>query len=150
MPIAEPADAHGPVLNHFSLKGKVAAVTGGSRGIGVEVCKALAEAGAKVGLIYTRSTDAHETASKISKETGAEVKAYQSDATNKEKITATINEIAKDFGRLDICVANAGIAEHIDSLEYPEDAWRRMMAVNLDGAMVRRSADFRSLHEILQ
>ena len=136
MPIAEPVDAHSPVLNHFSLQGKVAAVTGGSRGIGVEVCRALAEAGASVGLIYTRSKDAPKTASKISKETGVTVKAYQSDATNKETITATINEITRDFGRLDICVANAGIAEHIDSLEYPEDAWRRMMSVNLDGAMV--------------
>ena len=135
MPIAEPANAHSPVLNHFSLKGKVAAVTGGSRGIGVEVCRALAEAGASVGLIYTKSKDAPQTASKISEETGATVKAYQSDATNKDKITSTINEIAKDFGKLDICVANAGIAEHIDSLEYSEDAWRRMMSVNLDGAM---------------
>lgn len=78
MPIAKPKDAHSPVLSHFSLQGKVAAVTGGSRGIGVEVCRALAEAGATVGLIYTSSKDAPDTADKISKETGVPVKAYQS------------------------------------------------------------------------
>ena len=78
MPIAKPIDPHSPVLSHFSLKGKVAAVTGGSRGIGVEVVRGLAEAGATVGLIYTSSKDAPETASKISKDTGAVVKAYKS------------------------------------------------------------------------
>ncbi len=141
MPLAKPADAHSPVLSHFSLKGKVAAVTGGARGIGVEVCKALAEAGASVGLIYTSSKDASETAAKISKETGSDVRAYRSDVRDKATITATINKIAQDFGgTLHICVANAGIAEHFDSLEYEEDAWRKMMAINLDGAMFTAQA----------
>lgn len=108
MPLAKPANAHSPVLSHFSLKGKVAAVTGGARGIGVEVCKALAEAGATIALIYTSSKDADDTAAKISKETGVVVKAYRTDVKDKSKITSTINQIAEEFGKLDICVANAG------------------------------------------
>lgn len=102
MPLSKPANAHSPVLSHFSLKGKVAAVTGGARGIGVEVVRAFAEAGATVGLIYTSSKDAHDTAAKISEETGSVVKAYRSDVRDKATITDTINEIAKEFGRLDM------------------------------------------------
>lgn len=140
MPLAEPTDSRRPVLSHFSLKGKVAAVTGGARGIGVEVCRALAEAGADVGLIFTSSKDAAETAKQIADETGCIVKAYQSDVKDKQVITATINQIAYDFGKLDICVANAGIVGHTDSLDYEEDDWRRLMAVNLDGAMYTAQA----------
>lgn len=140
MPLAKPANANSPVLSHFSLKGKVAAVTGGARGIGLEVCRALSEAGASVALIYTSSKNAPETAQKLSEETGSTVKAYQTDVKNKSKITATINQVAADFGKLDICVANAGIAAHEDSLEYSEEAWRTIMAINLDGAMFTAQA----------
>ncbi|KAI6905885.1 hypothetical protein D0869_10275 [Hortaea werneckii] len=135
MPLAKPNDPSKPVLSHFSLQNKIAAVTGGARGIGLEVVRALAEAGATVALIYTSSKDAGDTAGKISQDTGATVKAYKSDVRDKASITATINQIAKEFGRLDICVANAGIAAHHDSLEYAEDDWHEMMKVNLDGAM---------------
>ena len=99
MPLALPKDATSPVLSHFSLRGKVAAVTGGARGIGLEVCKGLAEAGASVALIYTSSKDAPDTAAKISEETGQVVKAYQTDVRDKGRITATIQQVAEDFGQ---------------------------------------------------
>ena len=139
MPLSKP-DATRPVLSHFSLEGKVAVVTGGARGIGLEVCRGLAEAGASVALLYTSSKNADETAKKLSEETGSEVVAYQTDVKDKATITATINKVAEDFGRLDICVANAGIAEHDDSLDYSEDAWRKIMAINLDGAFYTAQA----------
>lgn len=135
MPLAKPDNPSKPTLSHFSLKGKIAAVTGGARGIGLEVCKGLAEAGATVALIYTSSKDAEETAASIASSTGQTVKAYKSDVRDKSAITATMEQIAKDFGRLDICVANAGIASHHDSLEYTVDQWQEIMKVNLDGAM---------------
>lgn len=140
MALAMPKDANSPVLSHFSLNGKIAAVTGGSRGIGLEVCKALAEAGASVALIYTSSKNAPETAEKLSKETGSTVKAYQTDVKDKKTITATIQQIAKDFGKLDICVANSGIAAHHEALGYTEEDWKNIMAVNLDGAMYTAQA----------
>ena len=140
MPLALPKDANSPVLSHFSLKGKIAAVTGGARGIGLEVCRGLAEAGASVALIYTSSKNAPSTAAKMSEETGSVVKAYQTDVKDKKTITATLNQIAADFGRLDICVANAGIAAHHDALDYSEEDWRTMMAVNVDGAMFTAQA----------
>lgn len=140
MPLAKPADVSSHVLSQFKLDGKIAAVTGGARGIGLEVTRALAEAGASVALIYTSSKDANETAKKLSEQTGQKVVAYQSDVRDKSTITATINQIAKDFGRLDICVANAGIASHFDSLEYSQDQWKDIMQVNLDGAMYTAQA----------
>ncbi|KAK3076017.1 hypothetical protein LTR53_000194 [Teratosphaeriaceae sp. CCFEE 6253] len=135
MPLARPADAKSNVLSHFSLKGKVAAVTGGARGIGLEVVRALAEADASVALIYTSSKDAEQTADSIAKDTGMTIKAYRSDVRDKDTITATMNQVAKDFGKLDICVANAGVASHHDSLEYSVEQWHEIMKVNLDGAM---------------
>ncbi|KAK5741347.1 hypothetical protein LTR17_004054 [Elasticomyces elasticus] len=135
MVLARPQDPKTNVLSHFSLKGKIAAVTGGARGIGLEVVRGLAEAGASVALIYTSSKDAEQTASTISKETGVTIKAYKSDVTDKETITNTINQVVKDFGRLDICVANAGIASHHNSLDYTVEQWHDIMRVNLDGAM---------------
>lgn len=102
MPLARPSNAKSPVLSHFSLDGKVAAVTGGARGIGLEVVRGLAEAGAKVAFTFTSSKSAEEVAAKISKETGSEVKAYRADVKNKEEIAETLERIAKDFGKLDM------------------------------------------------
>lgn len=110
MPLAAPTQPTKPVLAYFSLEGKVAAMTGGARGIGLEVCRALTRAGASAALIYTSSKDATQIAESIANATGQKVVAYQSDVRNKRTITATIEQVAKDFGKLDICVANAGIA----------------------------------------
>jgi len=140
MPLATPSNPSSPVLSHFSLANKVACVTGGARGIGLEVVRGLAEAGASVALIYTSSKDAVQTAESIAGATGQRIVAYQSDVRSKSAITATINQIVTDFGRLDICVANAGIAAHQGSLEYAEEDWSEMMKVNLNGAMFTAQA----------
>ncbi|KAI3335798.1 oxidoreductase [Ustulina deusta] len=137
MPLYKSPNATAPVLSQFSLKGKIAAVTGGARGIGVEIVRGLAEAGADVALMYTSSRDAHETAAQIARETGARVEAFQCDVANRENTATVVNRIAKEFGngRLDVVVANAGVCAHIPSLEYTEETWRHNNAVNLDGVM---------------
>ena len=137
MPLYQPPDVNTPVLSQFSLKGKIAAVTGGARGIGVEIVRGLAEAGADVALLYTSSKDAHETAAKIAEETGVRVRAFKCDVANREETLGVINQIASDFGngRLDVVVANAGVCANIPSLEYTEETWRKNNSVNLDGVM---------------
>lgn len=140
MPLSGHPQPEAPVLQHFSLKGKKAAVTGGARGIGFEVCRGLAEAGADVALLYTQSKDADEKAAEIAKATGVTVKAYKADVRSKENIDQTLQQVAEDFGRLDICVANAGIASHYDSLEYTQEQWSDIVQVNLDGAMYTAQA----------
>lgn len=108
MSLAQHPQPDAPVLQHFSLKGRKAAVTGGARGIGLEICRAFAEAGADVALLYTQSKDADEKAAEIARATGATVKAYKSDVRDKTSIESTLQQVAADFGRLDICVANVG------------------------------------------
>lgn len=135
MPLYKPPNPAAPVLSQFSLKGKVAAVTGGARGIGLEIVKGLAEAGADVALIYATNKQAEETASQIAKDTGVKVVAYQSDVRSRASIAATVEQIVADFGRLDVMVANSGVCADIPSLEYTEETWKDNNSVNLDGVM---------------
>jgi sorbose reductase len=137
MPLYQPSNVNTPVLSQFSLSGKIAAVTGGARGIGLEIVRGLAEAGADVAMIYRTSTEAPQHAAQIAKETGQRVEAFQSDVNPREQIANTINTIAKDFGhgRLDIVVANAGVCANIPNLEYDEESWHHNNSVNFDGVM---------------
>lgn len=137
MPLYQPPDVNTPVLSQFSLKGKIVAVTGGSRGIGLEVVRGMAEAGADVALIYTSSSDASETATSIAQATGVRVQAFQSNVASRESIAKTLNEITEGFGngRLDVVVANAGVCANIPNLEYTEETWAHNNSVNYDGVM---------------
>lgn len=135
MPLYKPPNPGVPVLSQFSLKGKVAAVTGGARGIGLEVVRGLAEAGADVALIYATNKQAVETATQIAKDTGVKVLVYQSDVRSRTSISATVNQIVADLGRLDVMVANSGVCADIPSLEYTEESWGHNNSVNLDGVM---------------
>lgn len=137
MPLYQPSNLNTPVLSQFSLKGKAAIVTGGSRGIGLQIVTGLAEAGADVAFIYRTSTNAPETAAKIAAATGVRVAAYQCDVTYLAATARVINEITDTFGkgRLDIVVANAGVCSNVDSLEYSEDSWQYINKVNYDGVM---------------
>jgi len=140
MPLLKPENSH--VLTQFSLKGKSALVTGGSRGIGLEVVTGLAEAGANVAFTYstTPEVEAAELAEKIARETGVHVKAHRSDVRDATAISQTVQNIAKEFGSLEIVVANAGIATHIPALEYTPEQFADIMRVNLDGAFYTAQA----------
>ncbi|OAA69199.1 oxidoreductase, short chain dehydrogenase/reductase family [Akanthomyces lecanii RCEF 1005] len=137
MPLHVPSNLDSPVLSLFSLQDKIAVVTGGSRGIGLQVVTALAEAGADVAFIYHRSSDASKTADAIASRTGRRIQAYKSDVTDRKVIAAAISHITQTFGRgrLDIVVANAGVCQNVPSLEYDEETWTRMNSVNYDGVM---------------
>ncbi|KAK0368042.1 short chain dehydrogenase [Colletotrichum limetticola] len=135
MPLYKPPNPGAPVLSQFSLKGKVATVTGGARGIGLEIVRGLAEAGADVALIYATSKDAVEIASQIAKDTGVNIRAYQSDVRSRASIAATVDQIVQDFGHLDVMVANSGVCADIPSLEYTEETWKDNNSVNLDGVI---------------
>ena len=91
----------------IDLHGKVAVVTGASRGIGFEIAKTLASQGARVALISTRERE--ELASQMSTETGSEVKSYACDVSDAEQVAGTFKAILEAFGQIDILVNNAGI-----------------------------------------
>lgn len=143
MPLFKPADVNTPVLSQFSLKGKIAAVTGGAKGIGLEIVRGFAEAGADVALIYssTPAPDATATAAAIAAATGVHVRAYHCDVTRRQDTADCLRQIAAELGggdgdgRLDVVVANAGVCANVPALEYTEEQWAWNTGCNLDGVM---------------
>src|SRR5689334_18595796 len=92
------------------LSGKVALVTGGSRGIGAASARALADQGANVAISYVASPDKAEAVVKELKTKGIEARAYKADQASAVDVDQLVKNVAKDFGRLDILVNNAGVA----------------------------------------
>ncbi|KAK9473529.1 uncharacterized protein V1510DRAFT_414279 [Dipodascopsis tothii] len=124
------------VLDLFSLKGKVASVTGASSGIGKEVAIAYAQAGADVALWYNGNPKAVETAAMLEKEYGVRAKAYKCPITDSAAVEATTAQIVKDFGRLDVQVVNAGVAWEAGPMIDVEghDEWKKVIDIDLNGA----------------
>jgi len=144
----------------FDLSGKVALVTGGSRGLGRADCLALARAGADVvvtdiliesdpGLQQTAEASGSVLAQVMtsqnavySERTSNEIRALgrrsvalKMDVTNREQVKAVVDQVVKDFGSLDILVNNAGTLDHVAAIEKQQDAlWDRDLKVNLTGA----------------
>jgi 3-oxoacyl-[acyl-carrier protein] reductase len=117
----------------LSLVGKVALITGGSRGIGAACVRLFREAGARVAFNYRSRQDAAET---LTRECGGpEVcLAVEQELASPEDGRALVRRAVEAFGRLDILVANHGIWESRDAsiATMPEEQWRTTMAVNLD------------------
>lgn len=135
MPLAKPVTISSPVLQQFSLSGKICLVTGGAGGIGQEIVRGMAEAGADVALTYLTNKHAVDLAKKISQETGRRVQAFKADVRDRNDIAGAIDRVAKEFGRLDVVVANAGVCAQVSGLDYTEESWRWNNSVNFDGVM---------------
>jgi 3-oxoacyl-[acyl-carrier protein] reductase len=125
----------------FDLTGKIALVTGGSRGIGRATAQVLAEQGAEVAISYVgNEAAAKETVSSI-EAAGGKAQALRFDVSDAAATEQAIAEFAKRAGRLDILVANAGIAIDGLLLRLKEDDFDRILAVNLKGAVTSARGD---------
>jgi 3-oxoacyl-[acyl-carrier protein] reductase len=117
----------------LSLEGKVALVTGGSRGIGAATVRLLREAGARVAFSYR---SARETAEALAASCGgpSHCQAIQADLTSPEDGRALVRSAVEAFGRLDILIANHGVWPPNDApiAEMSESQWRETLAINLD------------------
>jgi NAD(P)-dependent dehydrogenase (short-subunit alcohol dehydrogenase family) len=122
------------------LHGRVAFVTGGTRGIGAAICQSLAEQGADVAAGYSRD---HETADafmgKLAHE-GLKASAHQGNVGSAEDCRRTVNEVIEQHGRLDILVNNAGITIDKTVLKLTDEDWYKVIAVNLSGAFFMSQA----------
>lgn len=117
----------------FNLKGKVALVTGGNRGIGWGMADAMAQAGADVA-IWGRSADLNEATAKQLASHGVKAKGYTVDVSNETQVVEGMAQVVKDFGRIDTCVANAGIGRGAPSFdEMTTETYRYVLGINLDG-----------------
>lgn len=125
------------VLDLFSLKGKVASVTGSSTGIGWVVAEAFAQAGADVAVWYN-SHDAREKAEGLAKKYGVRTKAYKVDLTSVGGVEEAIQQQVKDFGKIDVFVANAGVPWIKGPLIDQQDDKEWEKVVNLDFNAVYR------------
>ena len=124
----------------FDLSNKVALVTGGSRGIGRAIGEALARQGAHVVLGYASGEAAALAAVEAITAAGGKAEAARIDVSNGPEAERLIAEIAKRLGRLDVLVANAGIAVDNLLLRLEEDEFDRVLSVNLKGAVASARA----------
>jgi NAD(P)-dependent dehydrogenase (short-subunit alcohol dehydrogenase family) len=117
----------------FNLKGKVALVTGGNRGIGFGMAEAMAQAGADI-VIWGRSADLNLEAEGKLTQYGVRVKAQAVDVADEHAVAVSMEEAIAAMGRLDTVIANAGIGGGAPSFaEFPTETYRRVLSVNLDG-----------------
>ncbi len=122
-----------------SLSGKVALVTGASRGIGAAIARRLAADGASIAISYVSSPEKANKVVADLESLGVKAKAYKADAADSAAVAALVQNVAKDFGRLDILVNNAGIALEADPSAADIE---RLFAVNVAAvaAAVRAAA----------
>jgi len=129
----------------FDLTGKVALVTGGSRGIGRAIALAFAERGAKVGVNYASNAAAAEETVAAIRECGSEAVALQGDVAEAADAKRLIDETISAFGGLHILVNNAGLTQDELLLRMSEEAWDRVLAVDLRGAYLCTKAALRTM-----
>ena len=115
----------------FSLKGRVALVTGASSGLGVQFAKALADNGAAVALVARRADRLKSLKDEIEGKGGRAV-AIEADVTDHAAIARAFDAAEKAFGTVTILVNNAGIAHGGRAVEMPPEEWRKVLSTNLD------------------
>ena len=118
-------------IDRFDLAGRVAVVTGGTRGLGEGFATALTDAGATVMLVG-RDGDRGQIVSQALTERGATVAFTAADVTVPRDVKRMLDATLDQFGRVDILVNNAGACVHAPALEVTDEDWRHVMDVNLD------------------
>ena len=117
-------------MDFFSLKGKVAIVTGGNTGLGQAYVVALAKAGADLFVVtYDRTWD--ETRAMVEAE-GRRIEFFQADLTDRAQIDKVISACVETYGKIDILVNNAGTIRRAPLLEYKDEDWKAVMDINLN------------------
>jgi len=133
--------------NGQKLAGKVAIVTGSSRGIGAAIAKRLAADGAKVGITYTKGADAAAAVVKEIERTGGKAIAFQADATDAAAVKAAVEKTVAAFGRLDILVNNAGTAIPKPFVEATLEELDRVIDINIRGVFVATQAALKHIKD---
>jgi 3-oxoacyl-(acyl-carrier-protein) reductase len=115
------------------LHGKVCLVTGGSRGIGRAIVKALADAGADVAFTYQHSAEQAEELARSVSQAGVRCRGYQADVASFEEMSRVVQQVIADLGHIAVLVNNAGINRDKSFLKMTRQMWEEVMRVDLDG-----------------
>lgn len=119
-------------LERFRLNGKVAMVTGSSKGLGETAAMALAKAGADVAVCGRNRADIDRVVERL-RAVGSQAAGFILEVTSSETVQAGVETILNHFGRIDILLNNAGTNYRVPVLEYPEAEWDRVINTNLKG-----------------
>ena len=115
------------------LKGRIALVTGGSRGIGKRIALALAHEGAKVAVNYQSSEEAARDVAKLIGKVGSTAFICKADVSSYSDVVRMKDAVTANLGVVDILVNNAGIVSDKSFLKMTHDVWRKVLSINLDG-----------------
>jgi NAD(P)-dependent dehydrogenase (short-subunit alcohol dehydrogenase family) len=118
------------VKSLLDLSGKTALVTGGSRGLGLQIAEALGEMGAKLAITARKKDELDQAVSRLGNQTAA----FVSDIGKREAIAPLADAVLKKFGKVDILVNNAGATWGAPAEDHPLEAWDKLVNVNLSGA----------------
>jgi 3-oxoacyl-[acyl-carrier protein] reductase len=129
------------------LEGKIALVTGGSRGIGAAIAKRLAADGANVAITYTKNGDAALSVVKEIERSGRKAIAIQADAADAAAVKAAVEETVATFGRLDVLVNNAGTAIPRTFEEATLEEMDRVLDINVRGVFVATQAALKHMKD---
>lgn len=125
----------------IDLSGRVALVTGGTRGIGREIATTLSACGARVAVVGRDADRAKEAASAI----GADARGYAADVSVTSQVTSLVESVERDFGSLDILVNNAGLTRDNILLRLKDEDWDMVLAANLRAAFASVRAAARGM-----
>src|ERR1051326_62761 len=120
------------VIDTFRLDGKVALVTGGSRGLGLQIAEGLGEAGARIAITARREPGLSEGLARLN-DRGVTAMSAACDISNNDQVEAAVKTILDRFGQIDILVNNAGATWGAPFEELPFDAWDKVIRTNVDG-----------------
>lgn len=123
------------VLDLFKLTGKTAIVTGGGRGLGAQIARGFAEAGANV-VLCSRNVEACNEMSKELEALGVRAIGLACDVTQQQDVKRVVEETTKIFGTIDILVNNSGATWGAPVVDMPYEAWKKVMDVNVNGTFL--------------
>src|SRR5260221_9804002 len=133
--------------NGQKLAGKVAVVTGGSRGIGAVIARRLASDGASVAITYTQGADAAAAVVKEIERAGGKAIAIQADAADADAVKAAVEKTVAKFGRLDVLVNNAGTAIPKKFEEATLEEMDRVIDINVRGVFIATQAALKHMRD---
>jgi NAD(P)-dependent dehydrogenase (short-subunit alcohol dehydrogenase family) len=137
-----------PLFNElFNLTGKIALVTGGSKGLGRTAVETLAHAGANVAFCSRQREEAEIVAKEISEQTGQTVLGLEADVSRNNEIIGLVDRVKTALGSVDILIANAGINIRKDATLLSESDWDRIIDINLKGAFLAAKAVIPAMRE---
>ena len=126
-------------MTDFSLKGKIALVTGASYGIGFAIASAMGQAGAKI-VFNDRKPELIETGVAAYNELGIEAHGYICDVTDETAVQAMVAQIEREVGVIDILVNNAGIIKRVPMVEMSAEDFRQVIDIDLNGPFIMAKA----------